>query len=123
MPSMSVHAVIIADTEGVITSWNEGATTLFGHSASTVIGQRVDLIIPEPLREAHWAGFHRAMAAPEVKDMAADLPVLCADGAIREFAGRLLALSDGLGRAIGAIAIYTAEGSTGIRPFSSATDT
>lgn len=50
--------------------------------------------------------------------MAADLPVLRSDGTIREFAGRLLVLSDGLGTAIGAIEIYRAEGSTGIRPFS-----
>ncbi len=42
--------------------------------------------------------------------MTADLPVLCADREIRELAGRLLALSDGLGAAIGAIAIYSAEG-------------
>jgi hypothetical protein len=81
----------------------------------------VDLIVPEHLRDAHWAGFHRAMASPEVKDLAADLPVLCADGCVREFAGRLLALSDGLGTAIGAIAIYRPEGSTGVRPFSAAT--
>lgn len=59
------------------------------------------------------------MRQPEVKDLAADLPVLCADGTVREFAGRLLALSDGLGVAIGAIAIYTEAGTTGLRPFSS----
>jgi hypothetical protein len=58
---------------------------------------------------------------PEIKDMAADLPVLCADGDVREFAGRLLALSDGLG-VIGAIAIYGSQGSTGIRAFSAPTD-
>lgn len=57
MPNMGVHAVIIADTEGVITSGNEGATRLSGHSASTVIGQRVQPIIPEQLRGADWAGF------------------------------------------------------------------
>ncbi|MBN1091965.1 PAS domain S-box protein [Blastococcus sp. TML/M2B] len=115
---MDAHAVVIVDTEGVITSWNEGAVRLFGHAASAAVGQPVDLIVPEHLRDAHWAGFHRAMASPEIKDMAADLPVLCSDGIIREFTGRLLALSDGLGTAIGAIAIYHAEGSTGVRPFS-----
>ena len=115
---MTTHAVIVINTEGVVTSWNEGAVQLFGHEASVALGQRVDFIIPEHLRDAHWAGFHRAMAAPEIKDMAADLPVLCADRQIREFAGRLLALSDGLGTAIGAIAIYRDSGSTGVRPFS-----
>lgn len=115
---MDTHAVVIVDTDGVITSWNEGAVQLFGHAESAAVGQPVDLIIPEHLRQAHWEGFHRAMAAPQIKDMTADLPVLCSDGTIREFAGRLLALSDGLGTAIGAIAIYRAEGSTGARPFS-----
>jgi len=58
------------------------------------------------------------MRQPEIKDMAADLPVLCADGTVREFAGRLLTLSDGLGVAIGAMAIYTDSGTTGSHPFS-----
>jgi PAS domain S-box-containing protein len=114
---MSEHAVIVVDTQGVVTSWNHGAQALFGHDERATLGRPVDLIIPQHLREAHWAGFRRAMAAPEVKDMAADLPVLCADGQIREFPGRLLVLSDGLGAAIGAIAIYAPAGSTGISPF------
>lgn len=115
---MDTHSVVIVDTSGVITSWNDGAVQLFGHTESAAVGQLVDLIVPEHLRDAHWAGFHRAMAVPEIKDMAADLPVLCSDGTVREFAGRLLALSDGLGVAIGAIGIYRAAGSTGVRPFS-----
>lgn len=114
--------MVVVDTEGIITSWNDGAVVLFGHDAPSAIGRPVDMIVPEHLRDAHWAGFHRAMAAPEIKDMAADLPVLCADGEVREFPGRLLALSDGLGSAIGAIAIYRADGSTGVRPFSAASE-
>lgn len=73
--------------------------------------------MPEPLRAAHWAGFTRAMANPQVKELAADLPVICADGDVRTFAGRLLVLSDGLGAPVGAIAIYTNNGTTGIHPF------
>lgn len=115
---MANHAVITVDTDGVVTGWDDGAETLIGHSARDAIGRRVDFIVPESLRAAHWAGFERAMRQPEVKDLAADLPVLCAGGTVREFAGRLLALSDGLGVAIGAIAIYTDAGSTGLRPFS-----
>ncbi|MGH3434634.1 MAG: PAS domain S-box protein [Thermocrispum sp.] len=118
--AMSSHAVVVVDTDGVITSWNDRAVDLFGHDKHSVVGRPVDIIIPEHLREAHWAGFRRAMASPQIKDMAADLPVLCAHGQIREFAGRLLALSDGLGTAIGAIAIYRSEGTTGVRPFSNA---
>jgi PAS domain S-box-containing protein len=113
-----VHAIVRADVSGRITGWDDGAERLFGHPAASVVGRLVDVIIPEPLREAHWNGFHRAMQHPEIKDMAADLPVLCADGVVREFAGRLLALSDALGRAVGALAIYTDQGLTGVRPFS-----
>lgn len=57
------------------------------------------------------------MKDPKVKDLAADLPVRCADGEVRSFAGRLLVLSDGLGVAIGAIAVHSGGGTTGIRPF------
>ncbi len=90
---------------------------MFGHSAAAALGRPVDFIVPGHLREAHWAGFRRAMKEPKVKDLAADMPVLCADGETREFAGRLLVLSDGLGTAIGAMAIYVDEGTTGMHPF------
>lgn len=111
------RAVIEADTEGVIRHWDAGAEALFGYSTSQALGRPIDLIVPEPYREAHWAGFRRAMDAPKVKDLAADLPVKCADGQIRTFAGRLLVLSDPLGTAMGAIAFFVDEGSTGTRPF------
>lgn len=115
---MGTHAVVTVDTDGVVTGWDGGAETLTGHPKRDAIGRRVDFIVPEALRAAHWAGFERAMRHPEIKDMAADLPVLCADGTVREFAGRLLALSAGLGMAIGAMAIYTDAGTTGVHPFS-----
>ena len=123
VPDDAVHAVgvtraiITTDADGGIVGWDAGAEVLFGHRAADVLGSPVDIIIPEHLREAHWAGFHRAMRSPVVRDMAADLPVLCADGNIWPFAGRLLVLSDALGNAIGAMAIYTDAGSTGVRPF------
>jgi PAS domain S-box-containing protein len=114
---VATRAVIETDTEGVIRRWDAGAERLFGYSADEALDRPVDLIVPEQLRAAHWAGFHRAMGEPKVKDLAADLPVLCADGAVRTLAGRLLVLSDGLATAIGALAIFTDEGSTGNRPF------
>jgi PAS domain S-box-containing protein len=109
--------VIETDTDGAITRWDDGAVALFGHSAEAAIGQPVDLLIPPRLRDAHWAGFHRAMQNPKVKDLAADLPLVCADGRTRFLAGRLLVLSDALGVALGALAIFVDEGSTGNRPF------
>jgi PAS domain S-box-containing protein len=111
------HAVVVVDTDGHITRWSPGAEALFGHSAADALGQTLDLIVPGALRARHWAGFWRAMQAPQVKDLAADIPVLCADGQVKQFPGRLLVLSDGLGFALGAVGIFAAEGTTGIKPF------
>lgn len=111
------HAIIAVDRDGTIVHWNAGAEALFGHAPARAVGRPVDLLIPRHLREAHWRGFHHAMHAPTVRDRAADLPVLCADGEIRTFAGRLLVLSDALGVALGAMAIFTDAGSTGVRRF------
>jgi PAS domain S-box-containing protein len=54
-------AIIFSDCPGVIRLWNHGAETLFGHSAEEAIGLTLDLIVPEPYRTAHWAGFFRAV--------------------------------------------------------------
>ncbi len=54
-------AVIFADTEGVIRLWNHGAEALFGYSAEESMGQTLDIIVPDQFREAHWAGYRRAM--------------------------------------------------------------
>ena len=111
------HAVITTDRAGTIVGWDAGAEALLRYSAARAIGHPVDLVIPKHLREAHWTGFHRAMQSPTVRDRAADLPVLCGDGQIRSYAGRLLVLSDALGVALGAMAIFTDAGTTGMRPF------
>jgi len=74
---MMEHAIVVADADGKITRWSPGAEALFGYSAVTALGQSLDLIVPEALRARHWAGFRRAMRSPQVKDLAADIPVLC----------------------------------------------
>jgi len=56
------EAVIFADRDGVIRIWNGGAEALFGYTASEAQGASLDLIIPERLRAAHWAGYRRAIA-------------------------------------------------------------
>lgn len=115
---MDRRAVIVADMQGVIRFWSDGAAALFGYSAEQAVGASLDLVVPDHLRDAHWAGFHRAMNSPALKDLAADLPVKCSDGQVRPFAGRLIVLMDGLGNAVGATAVYTPDGSTGVTPFS-----
>jgi PAS domain S-box-containing protein len=55
-------ALIYADRSGNIVLWNAAASSLFGHSAAEALGASLDLIIPEHLRAAHWAGFNAAIA-------------------------------------------------------------
>ena len=54
-------AVIYADRAGVIRLWNHRAEALFGYSAEEAVGQTLDLIVPEPYRVAHRAGFSGAV--------------------------------------------------------------
>ena len=55
------EAVIFADREGRIRLWNRGAERLFGYAADEVDGERLDIIIPERLRRAHWEAFDRSI--------------------------------------------------------------
>jgi PAS domain S-box-containing protein len=57
----SGDAIIFANAAGAVELWNEAATALFGYSPAEVAAGGMDLIIPEKLRAAHWAGFERAM--------------------------------------------------------------
>ena len=114
---MTRTAVIMTDTNGCISHWTTEAEVLFGYAALDAVGQTLDLIVPIEHQEAHWIGFRRAMAQPKIKDLTSDLPLCCADGTIRHFAGRLLVLMDPLGTAIGAVAVFTDKGEVGFRPF------
>ena len=55
-------AIIYADHTGCIQLWNAAAERLFGFQAAEVLGQSLDIMIPERLRGAHWAGYRAAMA-------------------------------------------------------------
>lgn len=57
----TADALIYSNREGVIERWNAAATAMFGHTFAEAYGQSLDLIIPEPLRAAHWRGFEAAM--------------------------------------------------------------
>lgn len=56
------EAVVYADLGGIIRAWNRGAEAVFGFSADDAIGQSVDIIVPEKMRAAHWAGYNKAIA-------------------------------------------------------------
>ena len=57
------EAIIFADREGLIRLWNARAEQMFGYAAGEALGQSLDLIIPPHLRDAHWQGYRRAIAA------------------------------------------------------------
>lgn len=54
-------AILFVDRDGVIKLWNKGAEDIFGYTAKEAKGHRLDLIIPEKLRERHWDGYHSVM--------------------------------------------------------------
>jgi PAS domain S-box-containing protein len=56
-------AIIAADSEGIIRFWNPGAERIFGYSSSDALGQSLEIIIPERLRDRHWAGYRQVMAS------------------------------------------------------------
>ena len=101
-------AIVLADVDGTIAAWSTGAERLFGHAAGDVVGRRLDVIVPEAYRDAHWAGFRRPMATGECRlDRAAtNLPVLHADGTARVFPARFVFLADPRGAPAGALGIF-----------------
>jgi PAS domain S-box-containing protein len=58
-------AAVYSDRDGIIRWWNAGAAALFGFTADEALGASLDLIVPEKLRDAHWRGFHAAVASGE----------------------------------------------------------
>jgi PAS domain S-box-containing protein len=60
-------AVIVCGTDGVIGFWNAAAERLFGFAPTEALGSSLDLIIPERLRERHWAGFDKAIASGQTR--------------------------------------------------------
>ncbi len=64
--SISADAVITIDEQQRILEYNAGAASIFGWTAAEVVGQRLDVLIPEPLREAHRQHVIRFGAGPVV---------------------------------------------------------
>ncbi|MBL0311604.1 MAG: PAS domain S-box protein [Holophagaceae bacterium] len=61
MVEQAGDAIIFIDNDGTIQAWSRGAEVIFGYSAAEALANSLDVIIPEPLRKAHWAGFHKAI--------------------------------------------------------------
>lgn len=61
------EAVIYANREGKIERWNTAAAQMFGFSTAEAMGQSLDLMIPEPLRAAHWRGYNAAIESGSLR--------------------------------------------------------
>jgi PAS domain S-box-containing protein len=76
-------AVVASDREGRIIFWNPGAERIFGFSAAEAVGQSLDIIIPEPYRARHWAGYDETIRTGTSRYGAGDIlavPGLRKDG-------------------------------------------
>jgi PAS domain S-box-containing protein len=60
-------AVIVADVQGRVVVWNASAERMFGWSAAEALGQRMDMIVPERLRQRHWEGYDKSMATGQTR--------------------------------------------------------
>src|SRR6266481_8817974 len=60
-------AIVVSGASGANNVWNPAAERLFGFTQAEALGNSLDLIIPERLRERHWAGYRRTMASGETR--------------------------------------------------------
>jgi PAS domain S-box-containing protein len=97
----AADAIILADREGVIRFWNAGAERLFGFSAAEALGRPLDIIVPEPQRTRHWAGFSRVMETGKSRYGAGEVlavPGLRKDGGRISLEFTIVPLHDPAGR-------------------------
>jgi PAS domain S-box-containing protein len=101
-------AVVATDRDGTIQVWNPGAERIFGHRADEAIGRSLDLIIPERLRAAHWAGWQTVLSTGSSRYGDGDLlsvPSVRKDGGRISVEFTIIALNDENGRMIGLAAL------------------
>lgn len=101
-------AIIVADAGGIIRFWNPGAERIFGYSTNDALGQSLDIIIPEQLRERHWAGYREVMASGVSRYARGDVlavPAVRKDGSRVSLEFTITPLRDSHGRMSGMAAI------------------
>jgi PAS domain S-box-containing protein len=102
------YAVVIADSGGRIRFWSAGAEKAFGHLARQAVGQTLDLIVPAEYTQAHWKGFHGAIASgvAAAEGQAGTFPVRKANGEIAQSPGRLTLIREPQGQVIAAVVVF-----------------
>ncbi len=100
-------AVIFADRDGLIQVWNAGAEAVFGHTADDVLGRRLDVLIPEHLRSAHWAAFDAAVDSGRIRHGRESMVTRSfhKDGSDLYVDLSFALVKDGAGRVLGAVAV------------------
>lgn len=79
----ALDAVIAMDSAGAVAAWNRTAEKVFGWSRPEVLGRQLaDIIIPEHLRAAHYAGLQRyhAIRTGPVINNRIEVPAMRRDG-------------------------------------------
>ena len=66
-------AMVIIDQRGLITLVNRQTERLFGYERDDMIGQRVEMLVPERLRETHVGHRRGYFVDPKVREMGAGL--------------------------------------------------
>jgi len=105
---MKTDAIVMADQQGVIRYWSDGAAAMFGYAADDALGKRLDLIVPDEHREAHWIGFQRAFTSgtAAAEGVGGPFPAKHADGNIVVRNGRLSLLRQPDGGVVAALVVF-----------------
>jgi PAS domain S-box-containing protein len=101
-------AVIYADAKGRIRFWNRAAQRIFGFSEPEALDQSLDIIIPENLRERHWAGYDETMHTGKTRYGAGDVLAVLAirkDGSRISIEFTIVPYRDASGAMVGIAAI------------------
>ena len=99
------YSFIAVDGKGAIAFVNPAGEALFGYSPGEMIGQEIDIIIPEPFREAHKVGLARIAAGcpSKLAGRTMELTAQHRDGTIFPIEFSMSVWNDAAGIGIGAI--------------------
>ena len=108
-------AMMLIDRHGTVQFWNDRAQELFGYAAADVVGRPMDFLIVPSHHERHWIGFRAAMAREQIdtEQPVANAPIKCANGVVRHFPLRFVAIADPFGKPAGMLAVFGAPPAIG----------
>ena len=85
MEDTEITATVAIDVAGALVTFDDGAEALLGHRRADVLGRPMaELIIPEPLRQAHHDGMARFLRTrePFLIGRTVEISALHADGSV-----------------------------------------